>query len=293
MLRNAVWCCAAAVLLAVATACSSSGSNSSTTSAPPPTSAKGSAASVPLRTQPTGKVVLTWNPDSKVVSAAVDLSGLTPGSSHAMHVHPGNCADQSKPPSVPFPDITADAAGVAKQTVTSEPVAAGIPTGAYVNVHLAPSATLGNPGQLNFTSIACGDIPAGGSSGAGPVTVTMAPPSVAGMPPAGTVALSYDAAAHSLHVDLTATGLSPNSTHGVHIHSGSCTAQGPVVHELPDLRTDASGKGTLKATVDDVTQAPPATGWYVNVHKGPMAQILSDEKPTLLFAPILCANVSG
>jgi hypothetical protein len=242
---------------------------------------------------PTGKVVLTWDPGTKVVSAAVDLTGLTPGSSHAMHIHPGTCADQSKPPEIPFPDITADATGVAKQTVTSQPVASGIPSGAYVNVHLAPSATLGNPGQLTFTSIACGDIPSGTSSHTGPVTVTMGASPVKGVTPAGTVALSYDAAAHSLHVDLTATGLAANSAHAVHIHSGTCTAQGPVVHALPDLKADASGKGTLNTTVGNLTQAPPASGWYVNVHMGPMAQILSDGNPTLLFAPILCANVTG
>ncbi len=293
MLRRTVWCCAAVGLLAVATACSSSttsGSGSTTTSASS-SSAGTSGAPVTLATTPTGSVVLSWNPGTKVVTAAVDLSGLTPGSSHAMHIHPGNCADQSQPPSIPFPDITADATGVAKQTVTSQPVAAGIPNGAYVNVHLAPMATLGNPGQLTFTPIGCGDIPAG-TSASGPVTVPVSAPPVKGTTPSGTVAMTYDAAQHSLHVDLTAAGLPPNSAHAAHIHKGSCTAQGDVLYPLPDLKADASGKASLSTTVNNVQTAPPASGWYVNLHMGPMDKILdSSNNPTLLFAPILCANV--
>ncbi|MBU3061490.1 CHRD domain-containing protein [Nocardia sp. NEAU-G5] len=241
---------------------------------------------------PTGTVSLTWNSATKEVTAAVDLWGLTPGSSHAMHIHPGVCKDQTKPPSIPFPDITADAMGVAKQTLVSKPAPAGIPTGAYINVHLAPMATVGNPGDVSFTSIACGDI-AAGTTAAGPVTVKMSAPPTKGVTPAGTVALAYDAAKHSLHVDLTATGLPANSAHAVHIHKGTCAAQGDVVYPLPDLQADASGKGTVSTTVQNVTTAPPATGWYVNVHMGPMSQILAGDKPTMQFAPILCANVKG
>jgi Cu/Zn superoxide dismutase len=248
------------------------------------------AAPLTLATQPTGSVVLSWDPGTKVVTAAVDLSGLTPGSSHAMHIHPGNCADQSQPPSIPFPDITADAKGVAKQTVTSQPAPAGIPNGAYVNVHLAPMATLGNPGDLSFTPIGCGDIPAG-TAKVGPVTVPLSAPPVKGTTPSGTVALNYNAGAHSLHVDLIAAGLPPNSAHAVHIHSGTCAAQGDVMYPLPDLKADASGKASLSTTVNNVQQAPPASGWYVNVHMGPMGQILSGNNPTLVFDPILCANV--
>ncbi|WP_429420514.1 CHRD domain-containing protein [Nocardia sp. GAS34] len=294
MLTRTLWCCAAAGLLAVATACSSSTTSNSSTSAAPASSASPSATAAPLHlaTMPTGTVSLTWNPGTKEVTAAVELWGLTPGSSHAMHIHPGVCADQTQPPSIPFPDITADAMGVAKQTVVSTPVPAGIPTSAYLNVHLAPMATLGNPGGVGFTSVECGDI-AAGTAAAGPVTVKMSAPPVKGMTPAGTVALAYDAAKHSLHVDLTATGLPANSAHAVHIHKGTCAAQGDVVYPLPDLQADASGKGTVSTTVQNVTTAPPATGWYVNVHRGPMSQILSGDKPTLLFAPILCANVKG
>jgi hypothetical protein len=280
-------------LLAVATACSSSTtSGSSSTAASSSTSSPAAAAPIQLAPVPTGTVALSWDPGTKQVTAAVDLSGLTPGSSHAMHIHPGNCADQTQPPSIPFPDITADATGVAKQSVVSTPVTTGIPTGAYVNVHLAPMATLGNPGDLSFTPIACGDI-AAGTPAAGPVTVKMSAPPTKGVTPAGTVALSYDAAHHSLQVDLTATGLPANSAHAAHIHSGSCNAQGDVLYPLPDLQADASGKATLSTTVQNVPKAPPASGWYVNVHMGPMAQILSGGNPTMLFAPILCANVKG
>jgi hypothetical protein len=95
-----------------------------------------------------------------------------------------------------------------------------------------------------------------------------------------------------VHVDLKAAGLAPNSTHAVHIHSGTCRAQGDVAYPLPDLTTDAAGNATLSATVDNVNSPPPAHGWYLNVHLGPMKQILNAGTPTLLFAPILCGDIT-
>ena len=244
-----------------------------------------------LAAMPTGTVVLSWDPGSKLVTAVVDMSGLTPDSVHAMHIHPGTCAAQNQPPSVPFPDITADPAGVVHQTVTSSPAPAGIPNGAYVNIHLAPSDGLGGPGQLGYTPIACADIPAA-TPAAGPVTLPLRAAPTNQTTPAGTVTLTYDPARHSLHVDLTATGLPANTGHAVHIHSGTCAAQGPVVYPLPDLQSDGSGNASLSTTVDNVTQGPPASGWYVNVHMGPASQIQANNKPTQLFAPILCADVT-
>lgn len=40
---------------------------------------------------------------------------FTPSSSHAMHIHPGTCAEQTQPPSVPFPG-----------SIGHQPVSAGI-----------------------------------------------------------------------------------------------------------------------------------------------------------------------
>lgn len=282
-----------AVLLLASAGCGTASQPPAPSSTPPsaPSAAPG-ALDVPLATMPAGTAKLSWDPTTKQITAAVDMYGFTPSSAHAMHIHPGTCADQTEPPSVPFPDLTADAHGVVKQSVTSGPVPAGLPTTSYLNIHLAPMAQLGTPKDVSFTPIACGDIPAGTPS-AGPVTLSMHLPAKDGRTPAGSSTLSYDAAAHTLRVELKVTGLAPNTAHAVHVHSGSCRAQGDVLYPLPDLRANAEGDATASTIVPNVTSAPPATGWYVNVHLGPMSQILSGNNPTLLFAPILCGDVKG
>ena len=55
--------------------------------------------------------MLSWSPATTLITTTVDMHGFTPSSSHAMHIHPGTCADQTQPPSVPFPDISAGAEG--------------------------------------------------------------------------------------------------------------------------------------------------------------------------------------
>lgn len=296
MLRGAILCSAAVGVLAAAACSTSSTSSTSPSTSPPVTSASsGSPATqggLPLETTPTGTAVLSWDPATTLVTAAIDMQGFTPSSSHAMHIHPGTCADQTQPPAVPFPDITADAAGAIRQSVVSGPVPGGIPGGSYLNIHLAPSAQLGASTDVSFTPIGCADIPAD-TPKAGPVTLKVAAPQKNGETPAGTVKLTYDGTQHSLQVVLHATGLPAGSAHAVHIHTGSCAAQGAVLYPLPDLQADGAGDGSLTATVDNVATPPPATGWYVNVHMGPMSQILDGNTPTLLFAPILCANVTG
>ncbi|MFD9663106.1 CHRD domain-containing protein [Rhodococcus sp. NPDC059968] len=208
-----------------------------------------------------------------------------------MHIHPGTCTDQSQPPSVPFPDLVADASGVVKQSVVSAAVPDGIPTGAYLNIHLAPMAELGAPTDVSFTPIACADIPAGTPT-AGPVTLNAQAPARQDRTPQGTATLTYDSTQHTLGVEVKATGLQPDSGHAVHVHSGSCAAQGDVVYPVPDLQADGAGEATTTTTIDNVGTPPPATGWYVNVHMGPMSQILNGSTPTLLFAPILCGDVT-
>ncbi len=295
MNRFAIACAAAAAALTIAS-CSSS----TTQSAGPSSSAAGAASTsavavggshtVTLDPMPTGTATLTWNAADQTVTAALTMSGFTPNGAHAMHIHPGTCADQTQPPSVPFPDITADATGDVHQTVVSTTKTPdGIPTSSYLNIHLAPTAGMGTgPGA---TPIACADIPAG-SPAHGPVTLKLTAPPKDGKTPAGTATWSYDAATHKLTVDVKATGLPPNSSHAVHIHDGSCVKQGAVAYGLPDLHADATGAGSFTDTVT-VSGPPPAHGWYVNLHFGPMSQILMAGNPTVEFAPVLCGDVQG
>ncbi|MGH3844917.1 MAG: CHRD domain-containing protein [Pseudonocardiaceae bacterium] len=209
-----------------------------------------------------------------------------------MHLHPGTCAHQTQPPSVPFPDISANAGGAVKQSVVSGQAPGGIPHGSYLNIHLAPSAQLGAPTDVSYTPIACADIPAG-TPPTGPVTLNLQAPPQHGQIPRGTATLAYHPTNHTLTVQIKATGLAPNSAHAEHIHSGSCLTQGAVVYPLPDLQANTSGEASVSTTLNNVNAAPPATGWYVNVHLGPASQILHGNTPTLLFAPILCGDVRG
>lgn len=237
---------------------------------------------------PSGTAALSWDPTTKLITTTINAYGFAPGLAHAMHIHPGSCANQDQPPSVPFPDIAASSAGAVDQRVASQPVPNGIPTGSYLNIHLAPSAELGNPTDISFTPIACADIPPG-TPPTGPVTLHLAPPPAHA--PNGLAQLTYDNAQHSLRVALHASGLPPNSDHAVHIHDGTCQAQGDVRYPLPDLHTDAVGNATLTATVNNAS--PPASGWYLNIHFGSSGQILSNNQPTPLFAPVLCGDVNG
>lgn len=245
-----------------------------------------------LSHMPTGTATLSWDATTKIITAKVDMSGFTPSSSHAMHIHTGSCLNQQNPPVIPFPDITANAAGAAKVTVTSKAVAGGIPSNAYLNVHLAPGATLGSPTDVSFTPIACADIPTGTAT-AGPVTLTMAALPQAGQHPTATAALTYNATAKSLTVTVSASGLVSGTAHAAHLHAGSCAAQGAVVYALSDITADASGDATTTTVVPNVTTPPPASGWYLNVHTGSSSKILSGGKPTMLFQPILCVDVPG
>jgi Cu/Zn superoxide dismutase len=273
-------------------ACAACGSPTQPSAPPPAPSGAPGPINVALADMPTGTVSLRWDPTTKIVTADVDMYGFTPSSSHAMHIHPGSCANQPTPTSVPFPDISATAGGAVKQTVVSKLVPGGIPSGSYLNIHLAPSAQLGTPKDVSFTPIACADIPAG-TTPTGPVTLNLKTPPRNGQTPTGATTLTYNGTNHTLRVEMRATGLSPNSAHAVHIHSGSCLAQGDVLYALPDLRVNSEGDASATTTLDNVTAAPPATGWYVNLHLGPMSQILSGNNPTLLFAPILCGDVKG
>jgi Cu/Zn superoxide dismutase len=248
---------------------------------------------IKLADMPAGTVTLSWDRSTQRITATTAIYGLTPGSRHAMHIHPGTCADQSQPPSVPFADVAADSLGAADQKVTStRAVPQGIPSNSYVNIHLAPSAQLGSPGQVSFTPIACADIPAG-TPADGPVTLELQRPGHHPAP-SGSATMRYNSAAHTLNVGVTVTGLLPNSAHATHIHSGSCRKQGDVVYPLPDLKADSTGRATLTSTITGVNSLPPASGWYLNVHFGPMSQILdSAGQPTMAFAPILCGDMEN
>jgi CHRD domain len=267
----------AAVVAACVAACGSSSTPSSTTTSATATGVAGSPVIVALGDQPSGTVTLSWDPQTKNVSAKLQMVGFTPGSSHAMHIHQGSCAAQGDV-LVPFPDVTANDAGAIDTTVTgSQPSAAGLAAGTFLNVHLAPAAQLGGPGSLGYTPISCADITPAASA-----TLTMAPLPEPGQHPQGSAKLTYDPANKALSVAVTASGLVAGSDHAVHIHLGSC-----------DSHLVASPTGAVETTtvIQNVDQAPPASGWYINVHLGSSSRIEQNGQPTLYFQPIICGNI--
>ena len=86
--------------------------------------------------------------------------------------------------------------------------------------------------------------------------------------PEGIATIGWDPASHGLTVKLSLVGLAPSSTHPAHVHSGSCTKQGPVVYTLNNVLADAHGVGSSTTLIQNV-KTIPTTGWYVNVQNGP------------------------
>jgi CHRD domain-containing protein len=105
--------------------------------------------------------------------------------------------------------------------------------------------------------------------------------------PNGMATLNWDQSSHTLTVKITLSGLAPSSTHPSHIHTGSCSNQGAVVHPLQNIVADATGNATVTSTIPNVTNGIPASGWYVNVHNGPGLS------PAEQFLPIVCGDIAN
>ena len=99
------------------------------------------------------------NIKSGALVVTIDVSGLEPSSSHAVHIHKGSCASQGAVVHA-LPPLTADATGHATLTATVSGVSS-IPEGVwYLNIHRVTAIATG---QTDFDPILCGDI--GGPSG--------------------------------------------------------------------------------------------------------------------------------
>ncbi len=73
-----------------------------------------------------------------------------------------------------------------------------------------------------------------------------------------------------LQVQITVSGLVPNSTHPAHIHIGTSAAGGPIRYPLNNVTADINGIGTSTTVIT----GPPwfaiaSRGWFINVHQGP------------------------
>lgn len=96
-----------------------------------------------LAAAPSGNAHLQWNPQTKVLTVTVHVSGLQPRSNHANHLHAGPCSREGKI-LYPFSNIVADAAGNGASMTTFKNVTGGIPASGWdITVHRGPTAQTG------------------------------------------------------------------------------------------------------------------------------------------------------
>jgi Cu/Zn superoxide dismutase len=272
--QRLVWPVFAFLGLAVVAACGSSGTSGPSRSTAMSSSASGGMSTrVTLQHEPRGEAKLTLAGNKLTV--AITLIGLAPNSTHPAHIHGmGNCSSNS-PVIYPLKNVVANAAGTASVTSTIDGVASIPASGWYINVHNGPALT--PPDQ--FSPIACGEVKGGSNE----VTVPLQKGSGPSQAASGTAALSL--ANGQLTVKITMSGLTPNSAHAAHIHVGSCTNQGAVVHPLTNVTADGNGNAMSSTTVAGVTSIPSAQ-WYINVHGSTNLNTQTG------FDPIACGNVT-
>jgi hypothetical protein len=85
--------------------------------------------------------------------------------------------------------------------------------------------------------------------------------------PRGTAQIAYDAYTKKLTVTVSATGLSPGTTHYEGIGKGSCTSgQGPL-YPLDALVADKQGVAKTTTVIANIAAVP--SGAFVHIHTGP------------------------
>ena len=273
MTRRLTWSAAVFLALAVLAACGSSGTSGPSASPAPSSASGGMSAQVTLQHQPRGDAKLTLAGNKLTVT--ITLTGLAPNSTHPAHIHGmGNCSSNS-PVIHPLENVVANATGSANVTSTVDGVTSIPATGWYVNVHNGPTLSP----QDQFSPIACGEV----KGGVNEVTVPLQQGSGPSQAASGTADLNVNNG--QLSVKVTMSGLAPNSAHAAHIHAGSCTNEGAVIHPLTDITADSNGQATSSTTVPGVSSIPSGQ-WYVNVHGS------TDLNTQTGFDPIACGNVT-
>jgi len=236
----------------------------------------------PLASMPSGTVTV-HRTAGRGLAIGLDAFGLTPGSAHEIALSTATCAVATGGQGVHV--VHADGTG---QLHAGFQVGRRRSRGAESVLLLlgTPGATGG--GVSPSTIVACANIP---QPLHGVAQLALKSKLGWGSRLSGGFNVTYDRAAQTLTVDISARGFVPGSTHAAHIHQGTCQAQGGVVYMLPDLVADASGDIHVIRTVTGVSTPPPASGWYLNIHLGDSNHILSGGNPTLAFQPLLCANI--
>lgn len=274
---------ASAVLAAAAVLAAPAGASTSSAGAVGSAAVPGSPAvhALHLRAMPAGTVTFGRRHGRLTVRAV--MFGLTPGSSHGVRlVGPGRFR------AIGFGRLTADSAGQARSTLQSH-FTGQLPRGSRLLIRMgahggrvgreriAETRRLSRPGRRPHRLIAVEVSPGGISFGT----------------PRGRATISYSVRRRRLTVTVTASGVTPGR-HAAHIHLGSCRSQGPVKYMLGDLVANRRGRIVHAVRVfTNVTTPIPDHGWYLNIHQGNTGDILSGGQPTILFRPLICADIGS
>jgi hypothetical protein len=241
------------------------------------------AATTMLESMPTGMVTQTG--DRASMALQVQASGLTPGSMHRVELVNGGCSQQGRRMRsvLSMGTLSADSGGAIDASLSAP--------GRQMRSHRSLVLLLGTPPMGSGASrvIACASLHGHWDGGATPLAGELG----SGRSLAGSTQITYEATTGTLTIHVQASGFAPGSTHAAHIHQGSCAAQGPVVYMLSDLVADGNGNIDATRTLTDVMNAPPASGWYLNIHLGDSQTILANGQPTLAFQPMLCGDIAG
>jgi Cu/Zn superoxide dismutase len=237
---------------------------------------------LPLHAMPVGTVRFGRAGHGRLTVHA-RVSGLTPGSSHAVDLRvPGHSR------AIRFSTLTANNVGQASSTLHSHfsgplrrgsrlLVRMGAQGGRLASTAIAETRWLRDPGRSTHRLIAVEVSRRGASYGT----------------PHGRATIAYNVSRQTLTVTVHASGVTPG-LHAAHIHLGSCMSQGPVKYMLRDLVAGRRGRIAHAVRVFTHVTAPiPAHGWYLNIHQGNSGNILSNGQPTIYFRPLLCADIHG
>jgi hypothetical protein len=196
--------------------------------------------------QPTGTVDLRWNPSTTQLTVTIQMSGLTPSSTHPAHIYQGTCQMIGGILLSLHPVVT-NAVGVGISQTVIPTVTNGVPVSGWaIAIQNGPDLTPAD----QVLPIAC-------------VTIhnprfrhlfhsDLGPTIAADQNVSGQKRLTFTQ--HHLTITVVVHGLVPGSTHMDHIHLGTCIHQGRVLYWLQSLVADKNGTATT--VLPNITHIP-------------------------------------
>jgi hypothetical protein len=235
-----------------------------------------------LSAMPAGTVAFGQDAMGRL-DATLNMFGLTPGSSHSVVLE----GPSGGTPLAQFGPVNANGVGQATGLTASD-FTGSVPSGSRLEILNGTASDSVSTEPIAETTPLSGSL---SGSTFHLISVEVDSSGTSWGSPQGNATISYNPAAQTLTVTVTASGVDPGM-HAAHIHLGSCQSQGGVQYMLMDFSANSQGQIQNETrTVTGVTTPIPATGWYLNLHEGNSNNILSGGQPTIFFRPLLCANV--